>query len=1420
MNIEEKIQQIVDNFKDIHKYITFEKGTGSIYYDILSELSEKEFKELQKAALKENIVIIHDKKQKQFRVTNNNLGYIINSNRIQRMIDEELSGPYYPGSEACQILDTIVPDSMDYETHIAVRKIKHIVGGSLYEYVKKKLNYNDFELCKSLSAEQIDAVALAIYNIEFKKQGMIIGDQTGIGKGRVAAAMIRYGRLQGHQPIFISEKPNLFSDIYRDLSAIGSAELVPFIVNAKDNKTDVKDENGNVVYQSLPPAEQMTILQNKKVPGNYDYILGTYSQFNSLERNVKPDFLLEVSQGNILIMDEAHNASGASNTGEFLQQVISGTKGVVFLSATFAKRPDNMPIYAMKTAMADCNMTKEDLVEAIKNGGVALQEVLSAQLVSEGQMIRRERSFDGVEVNYITLDDKEQEHKAISDNITEILRDIIEFQENGITPVVDELDKIAAAEGKEMEVRKGTNKAGVDNTPYFSKVFNVINQMLFSVKAESVADRAIQRLHEGKKPVIAFSSTMGAFLETMENESGMPLSNGDVINADFKTVLTRGLDSVMKYTEKDINGNPVYKKFEISQLSKEAQQEYYRIIEKINNVSTGITISPIDIIIQKIQDAGFMVAEVTGRKLEVQFKSHKEKGLNDVITDRVYKTGDVYYENGLLDGSKRKITIIGDADSDYIRAFSETEKTELRIDREQLNEFYIRHSEKSVEPISINEEKGIEILTHDKINSSTMGVVLARKRLNTTDAFRQFNNNEIDCLLINQSGSTGVSAHAIITDRVPASEVKQRVMLILQAELNINTEVQKRGRINRTGQIYKPIYDYVCSAIPAEKRLMMMLQKKLKSLDANTTSNQKQSSKLLQTDDFLNKYGDKIVTEYLFENKELNIKIGDPLDFEGDNKDGRTIPEDAAHKVSGRVAVLSTNEQAEFYKEILDRYNDYVEYLKQVDEYDLEVEILNLDAETIEENTVISGKGGGSSFGNDSMLEKCEVNILKKPFTKTELENIIRESLQGKQASEIQKESREKLKIFTENKINEEVEDANKHYDELISKITEEKGYKKIPPEDSSRRNQYVKDRENELNTARTSKIVEIKKELTNKFEYIDGMFEFFYVGRCVDFPKDRFDEGTVKVPAVFLGFIIDDKRSNPFAPSAIKARFAISDSQKYVALALSGEQGNKVQAVIGASYSIYDEDKYIKEWETLIKSSSKSRGYRYILTGNLLQAASKYKGKLISYTTKDGSTQKGILMPENWNAEQSKNGPQFVYVPIIKALKYIKSLTEGKSVVTPNNAIISRTYSGYRFSVPKSKVYKPIYEDKDIRDLLENKRDGFEMISGNMVGKLEVKGIEKLVKILQDKYNFSLSISQSLFETLVESEEIEKETKSKKDNLTEIAEKDLQKDKEVFEKRIGQKAIPQETQQSSTKANALKLKLKLQKIKLELLEI
>jgi predicted RNA methylase len=1167
---------------------------------------------------------------------------------------EELGMPYTPASGSCVVLNTVVPDSMGFETHAALQRIKEAVGGDIDEYVRIKLNYRStIELCKALSAEQIDAVAMSVYNIEERGVGMIIGDQTGIGKGRIAASIIRYAVEQGVQPVFITEKANLFSDIYRDLVAIGSAHLFPFIVNSRESKTDIKNEDGEIIHQALPTADQSRIFENKRVPKNFHFVVATYSQFNSPDRKpTKPAFLNAIAANNIVIMDEAHNSSGSGNTGNFMQSALSKTRGVVFLSATFAKRPDNMPIYAMKTSIRDASMSREALIEAITKGGVALQEILASQLVAEGQMIRRERSFEGVEVNYITLEDKEQEHKAIADNITSIIRDIIKFQTTYVDAVVEELDDIAVAEGKQVEIREGTSQAGVDNLPYFSKVFNVINQMLFSIKAEAVAERAIARLKEGKKPVIAFASTMGSFIEQIETDSGLAVTDGDTINADFSVVLQKGLDGILRYTETDTDGQKIFKKFELSEFPLEAQTEYHTISDRIKEAATGITISPIDVIIRKIKEAGYSVAEVTGRKYELQINGKTNKAL-----------------------------------------------------------------------------------------------VLTRKRINTNDAFRQFNNNEVDVLLINQSGSTGASAHAIITPKVSKDQVKQRVMIVLQAELDINTEVQKRGRINRTGQIYKPIYDYVNSAIPAEKRLMMMLQKKLKSLDANTTSNQKSSTKILDVPDFLNKYGDKIVAEYLKENPEVNAVLDDPLGLSTREVEGAEL-EDAAHKVSGRVAVLSTTMQQDFYNEISTRYNEYVEYLQQIGEYDLEVEAMDLQAETQSARPVIVGKGGTSEFGDDSILESVMANVLKKPFTRQELASLLTEALQSQEGRELQKQTRLDYEGFAEDQLTKEVAANIRHYEELMRSVPQEKKIQKLLEKGlNSEAQEAIQARKQELQKAMAESEDKIKRTHNNRKQYLESILDAFYVGRNLHYPVNSYEGGQELVPSVFLGFIIDRRKQNPYAPSALRLRFALASSNKYITIPASYSQD--VRAIIGASVGLphLEREALLTKWEASIKESTVDRKLRHIITGNVLQAFSAYKGKLVSYTTMEGAIKKGILMPEYWEPE--KDVQQKTLVPIARAIKVIRSLITGSSITTRNLvSIFKQSNVYYKILVSSSRSRGgDVYLDPNILEVVD--RNNFEKVSDKMTAIVHEDNINEFVNILQEKFNDSVSLSPAQFDLI-----------------------------------------------------------------------
>lgn len=1182
----------------------------------------------------------------------------IGGNDIKRIkLLEGIAGPYHPAAESpVRSLETIVPDSMDFEMHSAVNNVKEQVG-SVNAYVRTKLGYkSDQELADALSAEQVDAVAMAIYNIEEKEQAIIIGDQTGIGKGRIAAAIIRYGCRSGYKPVFVTEKPNLFSDMYRDLSAIGSASLVPFIMNTNEAKTKVKDEDGNVIYEPAAKNVQDKIFASNKVPSEYNYTMTTYSQVASEKPTIKQSFLSAIAKNNILILDESHNAGGnieTSFTAKFFFDAVKDSKGVVFLSATFAKRPDNMPLYAIKTAMSEASMSNTQLVDAIKRGGVALQEVLSSNLVSEGQMIRRERSFDGVEVNYISLDangardfgvqDKEQEHRAVADRITEVLRRIIEFQTEHITPVVDKMDEAVKAEMSEVKERQGTQNLGVDSPPFFSKLFNVVNQMLFSIKAEEVANRAIQRLKEGKKPVIAFANTMASFLESMENERGNPITAGDQVNTDFTEVLKRGLDGVLRITKKSASGDSEKEVIELSNLSDEAQQYYYATLNQIKNISTGISISPIDVIKHKLEEAGYSVAEVTGRSLEVQFTG---KGMT--------------------------------------------------------------------------------------------GLVMPRKKENVNDAFRRFNNNQVDVLMINQAGSTGASAHAIVTQRVPLDKVKQRVMIMLQAELDINREVQKRGRINRTGQVYKPIYDYINSAIPAEKRLMMMLQKKLKSLDANTTSNQKNSEALMKSDDFLNKYGDRIVLEYLIENPEINQTLGDPLKLDGEKGENT---EDAAHRVSGRVAVLTTDEQQKFYNDVLERYNQLVTYLIQTGEYDLEVESMDLQAETLESKVIVAGvKGGKSAFAGNTYIDECMVNNLRKPFSKVELDNAIQTALNGQTANEIKDKLISDAKEYLMNRANKDEQDIIKKHSLLKNEITKEKKYLKLTSE--ADKQGYFSSRLDEIMQGQSEAIALMREKYNNSYGYLYKFFNFFTIGKPINYPLTE-----SSVFGVFIGFKIDEKKNNPYAPSAIKARFAIANSLKYLEFVLSGEQGNKLQAIIGATYSMssWQAQRDFERWDELCKETSASRKRVNIFTGNILQAFSVAEGgKLISYTTTSGEVKKGILMPDGW-AQKKKGGATRTTVPLVTAIKAIKSLTDGAMIETDNGVSIMRTYRGFKVITAGLSVQKYgwLVKNESILNFVTN-AGGFQKQSSAWVADIETNAIDTVVSIIYDLTKATVGLSEA----------------------------------------------------------------------------
>lgn len=91
------------------------------------------------------------------------------------------------------------------------------------------------------------------------------------------------------------------------------------------------------------------------------------------------------------------------------------------------------------------------------------------------------------------------------------------------------------------------------------------------------------------------------------------------------------------------------------------------------------------------------------------------------------------------------------------------------------------------------------------------------------------------------------------------------------------------------------------------------------------------------------------------------------------------------------------------------------------------------------------------------------------------------------------------------------------------------------------------------------------RRTFSNRQQYLESIFDFFYVGKNLNYPVSSFDQGEQLIPAVFLGVIIDKRKKNPDLPSALRLRFAIVSSNKYIAIPVSyiKDVNAKAQALV-----------------------------------------------------------------------------------------------------------------------------------------------------------------------------------------------------------------------------------------------------------------
>ncbi|MFT4148655.1 MAG: bifunctional class I SAM-dependent methyltransferase/DEAD/DEAH box helicase [Paracoccaceae bacterium] len=339
----------------------------------------------------------------------------------------------------------------------------------------------------------------AAQTVQFRR-GFMIGDGTGVGKGREGAAILLDNWLQGRRrAVWLSKSDKLIEDAQRDWSALGMERLL------------------------VQPLSRFS--QGKPITLPEGILFATYATLRSDERGEKKsrvrqivDWLGEDFDG-VILFDEAHamaNAAGGKGergdvtpsqqgrAGLRLQHALPKAR-VVYVSATGATTVHNLA-YAQRLGLWGGEdfpfSTRSEFVAAIEDGGVAAMEVLARDLRALGLYAARSLSFDGVEYELV-------EHELTPEQIR-----IYDAFAAAFMVIHGHLDKameaanITGSEGTLNRQAKSAARSAFESTKQ-----RFFGHLLTSMKTPTLIRSITEDLEAGHAAVIQIVSTGEALTE-------------------------------------------------------------------------------------------------------------------------------------------------------------------------------------------------------------------------------------------------------------------------------------------------------------------------------------------------------------------------------------------------------------------------------------------------------------------------------------------------------------------------------------------------------------------------------------------------------------------------------------------------------------------------------------------------------------------------------------------------------------------------------------------------------------------------------------------------------------------------------------------------------------------------------------------
>lgn len=852
-------------------------------------------------------------------------------------------------------------------------------------YLENRLEYpSTKDLSQAVAAEQADAVALALHRAE-SGLGFMVADQTGIGKGRIIASLARAARIKGEPVLFLTEKAELFTDLWRDIEDTSSEHLFKNIMVLNDGAEIVSTKTGEVVAKSAPRDEVERTMRSMKFPEGIDIVFATYSQFNRdplkaiknagvididkhslselsasakslmewVARRRKAENKKEAKQvlvqainvltepeliakmplaavkslwigkapaGTSLIMDESHNASGeSSQTTLNLTHGVMTAKNVFYSSATFARGEKNMRIYRR---LFPSSVDVEGLHETLKKGGEPLQEALASMLAEDGALIRREHDLSMLKFEPRIDNSRTARNEKYADQLAEILS-VMTVLSRESRQLSDALSKetreaLEEIEGENANVSTvGIVKRGnIGNSLYM-----IMRGFLTVMTCELAVEEAVNDLKEGRKPVFVVDHTMEADLERRVEEAkrlglGTETADGFLMKTSgFRGMLHDRLNSLLKVSvdgsDLGLRKNPTFTGV-ITQ------------IEKLIDAFPDLPMSPIDVIRQGVERAGYSTVELSGRKKRVR---------------------------------------------------------------------YMPDGHMLVSSIPTKERKA------------------ARDR---------FNNGDGDAIVLTRAGNAGISLH----DSYRFLNRGQRSLIEVEVPEDVVARTQFFGRVNRNGQMSYPVIKTLSTGLPAQNRVLALQNNKLRKMSANITANRDNAAITRDVPDIINGVGNEVAYRFL----ELDPELAKKLDIELVEKAANLEDElgDSGPQLTGdkfvselmnRLVLLPVVQQRAIVEAITSEFHAVIEELDAKGENPLRPKFYDVHAKKVGSEVLELASTSVNEAGNNKRGSAFDrsVNVSTIEYTQ------YNEPMPGRELIALMKEGRERSDRFISEKFDDVV---------------------------------------------------------------------------------------------------------------------------------------------------------------------------------------------------------------------------------------------------------------------------------------------------------------------------------------------------------------------------------------------------------------